>query len=215
VARTKAFDPNEVLLKALGVFGSRGYEGTSLPDLLKGLGIARQSLYDTYGTKRNLFLAAVKHYMDGKSLDLTELTRQPGTAEELIRIVFESIVNVLDDPVLRQDCFIISSAIEQAPRDEELAAYLAANDREVEEAFAAMLERGRERGELSAEARVRELAVFLTHERNALVLTAKLGADRAKLESIARTTLSVLALSLGGAEPASPDKPLRQQNDSK
>ncbi len=195
MARTKAFDPNEVLLKALGVFGSRGYEGTSLPDLLQGLGIARQSLYDTYGTKRNLFLAAVKHYMDKKSLDLSELTARPGTAEERIRAVFDAIVNVLDDPVLRQDCFIISSAIEQAPRDAELAAYLSANDREVEQAFAKMLEQAREQGEFSAKADIAELACFLTHERNALVLTAKLGADRAKLESIARTVLSVVRFS--------------------
>lgn len=76
MARTEALDPNEVLLKALGVLGSLGYEGTSLPALLQGLSIARQSLYDTYGTKRNLFSAAVKHYMDNKSLDLSELADQ-------------------------------------------------------------------------------------------------------------------------------------------
>ncbi|WP_051507388.1 TetR/AcrR family transcriptional regulator [Saccharibacillus sacchari] len=211
MARTKAFDPNEVLLKALGVFGSRGYEGTSLPDLLQGLGIARQSLYDTYGTKRNLFLAAVKHYMNSKSSDLSELAEQPGTAQERIGAAFGSIVNVLDDPVLRQDCFIISSAIEQAPRDAELAAYLRDNDREMEQAFAKLLERGREQGELTAGTNIAELACFLTHERNALVLTAKLGADRAKLESIVRMILSVLRFSSSNVESASPD--MRVPND--
>ncbi|MCQ4088646.1 TetR/AcrR family transcriptional regulator [Saccharibacillus sp. JS10] len=194
MARTKAFDPNEVLLKALGVFGNLGYEGTSLPDLLKGLGIARQSMYDTYGTKRNLFLAAVKHYMDSKLHDLLELTRQPGSAEERITLIFERIIDILDDPALRQDCFIISSAIEQAPRDPELAAYLLANDREVELGFEKLLYRGQENGEWNKDLNISELACFLTHERNALVLTAKLGADRAKLERIVRTSLSVLRL---------------------
>lgn len=49
------------------VFGHYGYEGTSLQNLLDDLGIARQSLYDTYGTKRDLFISAVKQYADQKT----------------------------------------------------------------------------------------------------------------------------------------------------
>lgn len=44
VARTKAFDTNEILHKAMNVFGNLGYEGTSLPDLITGLGIARHMI---------------------------------------------------------------------------------------------------------------------------------------------------------------------------
>ncbi|MFU1797844.1 TetR/AcrR family transcriptional regulator [Paenibacillus azoreducens] len=62
--KNEGFDTNEILHKAINIFGNRGYEGTWLPDLITGLGIARQSTYDTYGTKWELFFAAVKHYMD-------------------------------------------------------------------------------------------------------------------------------------------------------
>lgn len=55
VARTKAFDTNEILHKAMNVFGNLGYEGTSLPDLITGLGIARQSIYDTYERSGSCF----------------------------------------------------------------------------------------------------------------------------------------------------------------
>ncbi|WP_170314954.1 TetR/AcrR family transcriptional regulator [Saccharibacillus brassicae] len=192
MARTKAFDPEEVLSRALGIFGTQGYEGTSLPDLLKGLGIARQSLYDTYGTKRELFLAAVQFYMNRKQADIVELFREPGGAEERIRQAFGEIVSALSDPQQRQDCFIISSAIEYMPHDEELNAYMQANQLDVEKAFYDLLERGRAAGELRADADLERLSLFLAHERNALVLTGKMGADRTKLEAVAETALSVL-----------------------
>lgn len=192
MARTKAFDTNEVLHKAMSVFGSRGFEGTTLPDLITGLGIARQSLYDTYGTKRNLFLKAVQHYMDRKNCDLQELMEQPGKVTDKVEQVFTTMIRVLVDPDLREECFIISSAIEQAPKDEELAAYIHVNNEQVEQSFYKMLERGMEQGELSLELNIRDLSRFLAHERIALVFAAKLGMDEPKLISIMQIVLSVI-----------------------
>ncbi|MET3545753.1 TetR/AcrR family transcriptional repressor of nem operon [Paenibacillus favisporus] len=192
MARTKAFDTNEVLHKAMKVFGSQGYEGTTLPDLLTGLGIARQSLYDTYGTKRDLFVTAVKYYMDRKNHDLLELMDQPGAVIDKVKLAFTAMISALADPELRRECFIISSAIEQAPHDEELAAYIRSNTEQVEQAFYSMLERGKERGEIDPETNIRELARFLAHERISLVVAAKMGMDEQNLYGIMRMVLSVL-----------------------
>lgn len=192
MARTKAFDTNEVLHKAMSVFCSRGYEGATLPDLITGLGIARQSLYDTYGTKRDLFLTAVKYYMDRKNRDLQELMDQPGTVIDKVEQAFTTMIRVLADPDLRRECFIISSAIEQAPHDEELAAYMHENTEQVEQAFYKMLESGMEQGELSLDLNIRDLSRFLAHERIALVFAAKLGMDEQKLVSIMQIVLSVM-----------------------
>ncbi|OXM17197.1 TetR/AcrR family transcriptional regulator [Paenibacillus herberti] len=195
MARTKAFDTNEVLHKAMSVFGSRGYEGTSLPDLITGLGIARQSIYDTYGTKRDLFLTAVKYYMDQKNHDLQQLLDQPGTVTDKVEQAFSTMIRILTDPELRQKCFIISSAIEQALHDEELAAFLHANTEQVEHAFYTMLEKGMEQGELSIELNIRDLSRFLANERIALVFAAKLGMDEQKLVSIKQIVLSIMKAS--------------------
>lgn len=192
MARTKAFDTNEVLHKAMSVFGSRGYEGTTLPDLINGLGIARQSLYDTYGTKRDLFLSSVKYYLDQKNRDLQELIDHPGTVTDKVEQAFTMMIRVLADPDLRQKCFIISSAIEQAPHDQELAAYIHENTKQVEQAFYTMLERGMEQGELSQELNISDLSRFLTHERIALVYAAKMGMDEQNLVGIMQIVLSII-----------------------
>ncbi|GJM79669.1 putative HTH-type transcriptional regulator YezE [Paenibacillus sp. HMSSN-139] len=191
VARTKAFDTNEILHKAMQVFGNCGYEGTSLPDLISGLGIARQSIYDTYGTKWDLFFAAVKHYMDQKNQELQQHCEGPGTVADKVELVFTTIIQVLMDPELRLECFIISSAIEQAPHHEELAVYLQESTERTEQIFHTMLERAVEEGEIDTEANLRNLARFLVHERIALITSAKLGMDEPKLLGILQMVLMV------------------------
>jgi len=69
MARTKAFNEQEALHKALDIFWQKGFEATSLNDLVDGMGIRRQSLYDTFGDKKSLFIKALKNYRD-QSLDM-------------------------------------------------------------------------------------------------------------------------------------------------
>ena len=64
MARQKEFDPERALAKAMNLFWRLGYENTSLEALMKEMGIARQSLYDTFGDKRALYLKAMAHYRD-------------------------------------------------------------------------------------------------------------------------------------------------------
>ncbi len=192
MARTKAFDTTVVLHRAMKTFGSRGYEGTTLPDLLQELGIARQSLYDTYGTKRDLFILAVKHYMDHKKEDLLAVLEQPGATIPLIEQLFQKMIDVLVDPELAQECFIIASALEYAPHDHELNVYLQDNNAQIEAGFYRMLKRAVEQEEIQSDLNLTAMSQYLVHERTGLIFTTKLGADRAKLQAIIEISLSVL-----------------------
>ena len=58
LGRPKEFDRREALEKAMEAFWAKGYEGTSVSDLLEAMGIHRGSMYDTFGDKRSLFLEA-------------------------------------------------------------------------------------------------------------------------------------------------------------
>lgn len=107
MGRSKEFDTTEVLHKAMEVFGHYGYEGTSLPELLKGLGIARQSLYDTYGTKRDLFILALKHYVNEKSNAAMKYLATSESAKQGIAYVFHEAAKVLKDKNRQKESFII------------------------------------------------------------------------------------------------------------
>ena len=62
MARSKEFDEEHALALAMDLFWRQGYENTSLADLIQEMGIARQSLYDTFGDKRTLYLKAMAFY---------------------------------------------------------------------------------------------------------------------------------------------------------
>ncbi|MCM3144132.1 TetR/AcrR family transcriptional regulator [Brevibacillus sp. MER 51] len=193
MARSKEFDTTLVLHKAMEVFGHYGYEGASLQNLLDGLGIARQSLYDTYGTKRDLFLLAVKHYASEKTTAVISHLERPGSVKESIAEIFREIVTVLKDESRCKECFILLSAIDQVPHDTEIADFFKDDMAQLEEAFYTALVRAKEQGELGhREKNLRALAQYLNHARYALTQAAKLSTNPEVLDHILTVTLSTL-----------------------
>lgn len=192
MARSKEFDTNLVLHKAMEVFGHYGYEGTSLQLLLEGLGIARQSLYDTYGTKRDLFIKAVSHYVNEKSTNVVDYLEQTNPVKKAISDIFSVIVETLNDEQRRRECFILNSAIDQIPHDPEIAELFKQDKIRLENALYEALLRGQEQGEFSPQQDLRALAQYLYHARYALTQAAKFTEDANVIEQITTVTLSVL-----------------------
>ncbi len=79
MARTKEFDPDAALQSALELFWRRGYEATSVADLVEHLGIGRASIYATFGNKHELYLKALDRYAEGRDAVLLAELSQPGT----------------------------------------------------------------------------------------------------------------------------------------
>ncbi|MDT3429138.1 TetR/AcrR family transcriptional repressor of nem operon [Paenibacillus forsythiae] len=193
MARSKEFDTTLVLHKAMEVFGHYGFEGTSLQNLLDGLGIARQSLYDTYGTKRDLFISAVKYYVNEKSGAVISYLERSGSVKQAFSDIFHEIAAVLKDDQRRKECFILYSAIDQVPHDPEIAAFFKHDMERLEQAFYDALVRAREQGELSGRHDdLLALARYLYHARYALTQAAKLTDNPQVLDQIAAVTLSAL-----------------------
>lgn len=192
MARNKEFDTNLVLHKAIEVFGHYGYEGTSLQMLLNGLGIARQSLYDTYGTKRDLFIKAVKYYVNAKSSSVVSYLERTGPVKETIAAIFHEIVAALQDEGRRKECLILYSAIDQVPHDPEIKELFEQDRIRLEKAFHEALVRAGNQGELNAQQDLSALAKYLYHARYALTQVAKLTDDPKVLEEFTAVTLSAL-----------------------
>src|SRR4030088_150825 len=92
MARQKEFDREEALQKAMEVFWSRGYEATSIQDLVKHMGINRQSLYDTFGDKHALYLKTLDRYREIEGRKVFELLERPGSVKKTLRQLFEGVV---------------------------------------------------------------------------------------------------------------------------
>ena len=190
--RLKEFNPDDALDKAMQVFWHKGYEATSMEDLLTAMDLNRGSLYDTFGDKRKLFLKVMDRYCTtfvGPKLFLLD---QPGPAlATLRRFILGMIEGGLADPQ-RRGCFISNTVMELSPHEQEIAGTLRLALRMVEDTFFKVLARAKEQGELKDDKDPRALARFLTTMMQGTVVMIKAGMSADVVKQTAETGLSIL-----------------------
>ena len=190
--RPKEFNPDDALDKAMQVFWHKGYEASSIEDLLTAMNLNRGSLYDTFGDKRQLFLKALDHYCQGVVGPKFSLLDQPGPALPALRRFIQGMIEgALADPQ-RRGCLVANTVMELAPHERDIAAKLKQVLQLTEEAFFALLTRAKEQGELGAEKDPRALARFLTTMMQGTIVMIKSGAPAETVTQSAETALAML-----------------------
>jgi len=192
MARHKEFDRDEALHKAMEVFWSRGYGAASIQDLVKHMGINRQSLYDTFGDTHALYLQALDRYREVEGHKLFQLLERPGSVKKSLRQLFEGVVEEALCTGQRRGCFMGNAMSELAGRCKETAARTCSNMVAAEGTFYRALLRGKKEGELEGVRDPRAVARFLYSSLQGLILMAKATQDRKTLEDVVKVTLSVL-----------------------
>ena len=192
MARHKEFDRDEALRRAMEVFWSRGYEATSVGDLVEHMGINRQSLYDTFGDKHSLYLAALDRYREVEGRRMFELLERPGPVKRALRELFEGVVVCSLGGGERRGCFVGNATSELAGRCKATAEKACGQMAAAEEALYRALVRGRKAGEIKGARDLRAVARFLYSSLQGLQLMSKATRDRKTLEDVVRVTLSVL-----------------------
>lgn len=192
MARTKDFDENEVLEKAMHLFWLKGYNATSMQDLVDELEISRSSLYDTFGDKHSLFLRALENYQSTTTARMEALTQSAATTKEAIGKILSNIVNELTCDKEHKGCFLVNASIEMAPVDKEVSNMLCQNDRQMEDLFYEMLKVGQQKGEITNAQDARLLAKFIITNIKGLRVAAKSTPDNKVFNDMISLTLSVL-----------------------
>src|SRR4029079_700668 len=108
--RVRQFDADVALDRALEVFWARGYEGATLPELTKAMGINRPMLYASFGNKEQLFRKALDRYQTGPMSFLAEALKEP-TARAVVEAIFSGFVRMQRDRDKTRGCFIVSGAL--------------------------------------------------------------------------------------------------------
>ena len=124
MSRPKEFNPDDAIEKAMQVFWHKGYEATSMEDLLSAMDLNRGSLYDTFGDKRQLFLKVVDRYCTTFVGSKFSLLDQPGPALPALRRFIQGMIEgALADPQ-RRGCLIANTVMELSPHEKEIAGTL-------------------------------------------------------------------------------------------
>ena len=201
MARTKAFDEEAVLDRALNLFWTKGYCSTSLEDLVTGLGISRSSMYDTFTDKHTLYVAALKRYrLQTTEKAITMLMKahliMPALEALLEQIITES-VGAKNGKKGHQEqcykgCFIVNSMIEFGINDSEITNVVSLNNEQFVRAIETAIERGQKSGEIVNAQSAQSLAEFVFSTILGIRVMAKSHPTRERLENIVSLTLSCL-----------------------
>ena len=188
--RTKEFEPGEALDAAMQLFWCKGYEATSIRDLLDGMGIGYGSLYNTFGDKHALFLASLDRFRELRTSWIDEVLEDSGLSgiEEVFRRTVDGLVSF--EP--RRGCLLANTAVELGPHDAEVAAKISRYVRHTEAVFERAVIRAQEAGEIPVDRDPRALARFLVNALHGLRVLARVGTDRAVLEDAVHVALDVL-----------------------
>ncbi len=191
MGRPRSFDTDKALDRALLVFWRKGYEGASLSDLTKAMGINRPSLYAAFGDKEALFRKVLDRYQEGPAGYVSEAMQEP-TARAVMERIFRKTLEASAIPGNPKGCLMVQGALacgnDAEPIRRELIARRAASEAVVRRRF----QRAKAEGDLPAVASPADLARFFVAVLHGMAVEAASGASRAQLRSIAKTALRAL-----------------------
>ena len=192
MARPREFDKTVALGQAMNVFWSRGYEATSLCDLLSAMELSKSSFYDTFGSKHDVFLATIEHYKNTISAQVSAVAEVDSPARKLIDGMFEKAASRMTEKDGQRGCYLNNCAVDVALHDPEAAKLIHSGIGIMEKTFLSLVERGQREGDITAGKDAGSLARYLTSSLNGIMVIGKSNPDRDVLSDIARTALTVL-----------------------
>ncbi|MEM8934191.1 MAG: TetR/AcrR family transcriptional regulator [Acidobacteriota bacterium] len=195
--RPKSFDRDQALEQAIVLFWEKGYTATGISDLTSHMGIGRQSLYDTFGGKHELFLEALRRYVDRRVREARETLQAPGSPMANLQTFFgmwreEALTGTCG-------CMIVNSTTEIGAADDQAARLVERAMGRLEQLFRETLERARDAGELADIASPRALARLIIAVANGMAARSRLGLDEEELDDVLAALTGIL-----GAHSARP-----------
>lgn len=190
--RRKEFDREEVLMKAMTAFRDKGYEATSIEELVRRMGINRFSLYQTFKSKHDLFVQALQAYYEKVALPFFARLRDSDEGLRVLETTLMKMVSRIKTGESPNGCLLCNTMAELgAKKDKRTAAILARYLNRVENDFHAALVRAKALREISVDVNARERAKVLVGYATGLLSLAKVLNEREMRASV-RATMAAL-----------------------
>lgn len=193
MARPREFDETEALGSAMDVFRSKGYEAASLMDLLKAMDLSKSSLYNSFGTKHQLFLASIDHYVANDVKAFEERLAKADTIKQAISTTFVHSIDQITNGGNRRGCYLQICASEVLPQDRLAERHISRGVGRFQTAFTDYVKRAQASGQISKEKNAKTLGEFLTMTFMGLQCMGRVDKDQQRLETVVSQVESILS----------------------
>jgi len=188
VGPPKQFDSQQVLVQARDIFWAKGFEATSMQDLVDGMGISRASMYNTFGGKREIFCRALRDYGRFALGQIERILNTPGSPCANLKAFLEFFLQESNN----NGCLIGNTAVELGPHDQQIATIVRESWKQIEGQIIAVLDKAIQAGEFPATMDKTLGARLINCQVLGMVTMRKAGVDRAALLCVAEQLIVLL-----------------------
>jgi TetR/AcrR family transcriptional regulator, transcriptional repressor for nem operon len=192
--RHKEFDPEACLEQVMHLFWQKGYQDTSMADLVQQSGVQRYSLYETFGGKQELFQRSLTLYLNtviSQRFVLFERKKpEPSMAE--IKQFFEQFIELLNHPVSSCGCLIINTAVEVESHEKSVSSIVQQYFDRLRRGFNRALKSAKQNGEIAVSTDIAQVTEFLVGSVLGLTTYARLPVPRKDVQAFVRGVLATL-----------------------
>ena len=192
MGRPAQFNRDTVLDAAMHVFWRRGFEATSIQDLVEATGLNRGSLYNEFADKAGLFRAVMGHYAQSAPSSALLQAANDGPPRQTIDTFFKDLIRRARTDADHKGCLITNTATELCALDDHIAAWIGDAVARLEDALTTLIKRGQKDGSISSKRKSRSLARFLLGCAQGMLVLSKVSTGTQPLKDIADNALAAL-----------------------
>jgi TetR/AcrR family transcriptional repressor of nem operon len=193
MARSREFNQDLVVEKAMELFCEKGYAATSVRDLVTHLGVSSSSMYASLGDKDAVFLLALKRHSEMELAMLREVLSQPTSEPKNILIkMFDMLINSLLKDELPGGSLTLKAAVELENRKPEVTAVIAQHHETATQLFTEFFKQAEKNGSIRLRQPAKQVAEYILFNFFNLNFLAKVNLDRKCLKNYVALALSVL-----------------------
>jgi TetR/AcrR family transcriptional repressor of nem operon len=190
--KTKLFDRNKVLEAAANIFRQKGYNGTSIDDILSATGLSRSSLYDSFQDKHNLYLQSLEYYKKAHEEKLDDIDGKNQNGLQKLETLFREVVNHLVNHPDDNGCLMVNAAAEMSKQCYKTNQVVCNQKEEVQEILAEWLTDAQDKKLLTLSKTPKVYSQFLYNTLCGLRVMSQSGATKVELNNIVKITLDSL-----------------------
>ena len=190
--KVETFDRDLVLKQATEVFHDKGYNATSMQDLVDATGLNRSSIYNSFQNKATIYLECLKTYENYYHRETSKKLLKSSTGLQAITLIFELY---LTEMILDKDdrgCLIINCKSEMAYHNDSITKFLNLNQQNTLSLIEDLVTQGQKDGSINNKKKPDEYSLFIYSSLQGLRMTGILVSDKKQLQSIITTVLQTL-----------------------
>lgn len=189
MGRPRNFNQTEVTQAAMRVFWQKGYDGTTIPDLLEATGLSRSSLYESFGDKAALFEAVTHSYLEQYGARQAIALRESTTAKEGLKKFFKLQIDASLNPDNPLGCLLTNTATSLDSHEPRIAKLLNESTQGLWSEFKALLARAQVTGEIRQERNIDAMAHMLVSVAMGMNVMIRVNPQRETLEAMAASAV--------------------------